>query len=111
MLVYDVTNRESFEEIPKWVEESEKYAAENTIRIFVGSKCDVVGKRKVSFEEGKELADHYNVKFLEASAKSDIGVGDLFRTLAKEVRTHILPQPVVKRKGMTMGAKQGMRRA
>ena len=49
--------------------EADKNANENVCRILVGNKCDLDDLRKVSYDEGKELADHFNVKFLETSAK------------------------------------------
>ena len=91
-MVYDVTDRESFKAVDNWMSEVEKFASESALKIFVGNKCDVDDKRKVTFEEGRDLAAHYNVKFIETSAKSAKGVTEAFQTLAREIRGKVLPK-------------------
>ena len=54
--------------------EVEKHASDNISRILVGNKCDLEDQRAVSFEEGQELAEHFNVRFLETSAKDSKNV-------------------------------------
>ena len=49
--------------------EIEKHAGDNISRILVGNKCDLDSQRSVSREEGQEMADHYNVRFIETSAR------------------------------------------
>ncbi len=51
----------------------------------MGNKCDLDEKRKVSYEQGKEFADQYNMKFMETSAKTAQGVADAFISMTKEV--------------------------
>jgi GTPase SAR1 family protein len=53
------------------------------MRILVGNKCDLDHKRQVSFEQGKELARQYNVKFLETSAKETVNIDELFISTTK----------------------------
>lgn len=72
--------------------EVEKFASESAIKLFVGNKCDADEKRKVTFEEGKDAAGRYNVKFLETSAKTTKGVQDAFQLLAKEIKSKVLPK-------------------
>lgn len=50
--------------------EINRYASENVSKLLVGNKCDLESKKVVTYDEGKELADSYGIKFLEASAKS-----------------------------------------
>ena len=90
--MYDVTDKESFRAIENWMGEVEKFASESAIKLFVGNKCDVEDKRKVTFEEGKELAARYNVKFMETSAKNSKNVTDAFQTLAREIRSKVMPK-------------------
>ena len=52
ILVYDITDRESFSGIQNWMAEVEKYANDNVTRILVGNKSDLESSRAVSFEEG-----------------------------------------------------------
>ena len=68
-MIYDITDRDSFNSVHTWMSEVEKYTNDNITRILVGNKTDLEDKRAVSFEEGQEMANHYCVRFLETSAK------------------------------------------
>ena len=92
IVVYDVTDRESFKAVDNWMAEVEKFASESAIKLFVGNKCDVEDKRKVTYEEGKELAASYNVKFMETSAKSSKNVTDAYHALAREIKAKVMPK-------------------
>ena len=56
--------------------EVDKHANENISRILVGNKKDLEDQRQVPYNEGKDLADHFNVRFLETSAKNSLNVED-----------------------------------
>lgn len=60
-------------------------ATKNVYKILVGNKCDLEEKRKVSYEQGKEFADTYGMKFLETSAKTAHNVAESFVTMTKEI--------------------------
>jgi len=70
--------------------EIEKYAADNITRILVGNKCDLESRRVVSTEEGQELADHYNVRFLETSAKDSKNVDAAFTLMTREIKNRVV---------------------
>ena len=70
--------------------EIEKYANDNVCKVLVGNKCDLVEKRKVSKEEGEELARHYQIPCLETSAKNNICVEDSFTTMARSIKSNLL---------------------
>lgn len=70
LLVYDVTCRESFEQIVTWNTTIDKVGAPPT-RFLVGNKIDIIGKRVVTTKEGKMLAEKYGMSFYECSAKTD----------------------------------------
>ncbi len=58
IVIYDITNRDSFSSVQGYMAEIEKHASELVLRILVGNKCDLESERQVTFEEGQELADH-----------------------------------------------------
>ena len=64
-------------------------ATDNVCKVIVGNKCDLDEARKVSTEEGQELAKQYNVPFLETSARNSMGVEDCFLTMAKQIKGNL----------------------
>ena len=90
IIVYDVTERETFENVSQWMHEIEKFANDNVCKVLVGNKIDMVDKRVVTKEEGEELAKHYNIPYLETSAKNNIHVEDSFITMAKQIKQSLL---------------------
>ena len=85
VLVYDITDRESFEKLNFWVDNIKNFALENVKLILVGNKCDLANERKVSYEEGENYAKNLNIKFFEASARDGTNVNELFFYLANEI--------------------------
>jgi GTPase SAR1 family protein len=85
MVVYDITCLDSFQNLNSWLIEIEKNASKNVYKILVGNKCDLEEKRQVSYEQGKEFADTYGMKFIETSAKTNNNVQEAFYTMTKEI--------------------------
>ena len=85
MLVYDITDLESFQNLNSWLIEIEKNASKNVYKILVGNKCDMESERKVTKEQGKDFADQYGMKFFETSAKDSTNVSEAFIAMTKEV--------------------------
>ncbi|KAG9389656.1 Small GTPase superfamily [Carpediemonas membranifera] len=85
ILVYDVTSRQSFENIQHWMTNIAKNASGDVNKIIIGNKCDDEENRQVQTEEGQSLADQYGVPFLEASAKEDINVNEAFYQIAGDI--------------------------
>jgi GTPase SAR1 family protein len=85
MVVYDITDIESFNNINSWLIEIEKNANKNVYKILVGNKCDLEEKRQVSYEQGKEFADTYGMKFIETSAKTNQNVHEAYVTMTREI--------------------------
>ena len=73
--------------------EVDKHASENISRILVGNKKDLEDKREVPYNEAKELADHFNVKFLETSAKESLNVEDAFTNITREIESKVAKNP------------------
>lgn len=84
-LVYDVTNQESFEHVEDWLGEVNRYAAENTAKLLVGNKADLVDRKAVSEEAARRFADKLGVTLIETSAKSATNVDEAFLTMAREL--------------------------
>uniref|UniRef100_A0A672YMF1 small monomeric GTPase n=1 Tax=Sphaeramia orbicularis TaxID=375764 RepID=A0A672YMF1_9TELE len=89
MLVYDITNEKSFDNIRNWIRNIEEHASSDVERMILGNKCDMNDKRQVSKEKGEKLAIDYGIKFLETSAKSSINVEEAFFTLARDIMTRL----------------------
>ena len=81
ILMYDITNRESFDTISKWWEDIRDYKERDFPVILVGNKCDLEDERKVKKEEGESMAKKYKVKFYEASNKDGTNVEESSREL------------------------------
>jgi len=94
IVTYDITDRDSFAKVSEWMSEVDKHANENISRILVGNKKDLEDKREVPYSEGKELADHFNVKFLETSAKESMNVEDAFINITREIKAKVASNPV-----------------
>jgi len=86
MLVYDITNDKSFENIKNWIRNIEEHASSDVEKMILGNKCDMNEKRQVSKDRGEQLAIEYGVKFMETSAKSSINVEEAFFTLARDIK-------------------------
>ena len=85
LVVYDITDKESFEKINFWMKNIKENAPENAKLILVGNKCDLANERQVSYEEGEKKASNYNIKFFESSAKEGTNVKEFFFYLANEI--------------------------
>lgn len=101
IVVYDCTDRESFNHVKHWLCEIDKYATHGVNRLLVGNKCDLASKKAVAYDEGKELADNHGIRFMETSAKNAHNVEKAFEDLAFEIKERVASQPVVTRPGLT----------
>mgnify|MGYP002622869341 CR=1 FL=1 len=70
LVVYDITDRDSFENLNSWLIEIEKNANKNVYKLLIGNKCDLEDKRKVTYQEGKDFATSNGMQFIETSAKN-----------------------------------------
>ena len=85
ILVYDITNRDSFEHISNWIEDCLSQSPKTVFMVLVGNKSDLNEQRKVSLEEGQQMAKNNNMMFFETSAKSGANVDKIFEQSAKEI--------------------------
>ncbi len=96
LVVYDITDRDSFENLNSWLIEIEKNASKNVYKLLIGNKSDLEDKRKVTYQEGKDFATSNGMQFIETSAKTDSKVKDAFELLTQE----IIKANITKDKGM-----------
>eukprot|EP01117_Protostelium_nocturnum_P018960 TRINITY_DN8060_c0_g1_i1.p1 TRINITY_DN8060_c0_g1~~TRINITY_DN8060_c0_g1_i1.p1 ORF type:complete len:140 (-),score=50.14 TRINITY_DN8060_c0_g1_i1:325-744(-) len=85
LLVYSITERDSFNNVPKWIENIERYKSESAVYIIVATKCDLEDQRKVSQIEGEELAKKKGVLFFETSSKEGTNVDLAFQSLIRQI--------------------------
>jgi len=105
IVVYDVTDNESFQNVKQWLHEIDRYASENVNKLLVGNKSDLENKRVVSAEQGKEFADSLGIEFLETSAKTSVNVEQAFLTMASQIKDRMKTQPAAGGKpGVSIGA-------
>merc|ERR1711906_99259 len=69
LLVYDVTDDKSFNNIRTWMRNIEQHANEQVVKILLGNKCDMPDKKMVTWEQGEQLAKEFDIQFFETSAK------------------------------------------
>ena len=85
LLIFDITDRSSFEHIRNWIEQIKEEAPEQIIIYLVGNKIDNENNRVVTNEEAKKLAEEFKLKYYETSAKNSINVETTFLDLIKEI--------------------------
>ena len=81
IIVYDVTRKDSFEGAKAWIKELEKRADPGIIVALAGNKCDLQETREVEREDALTIANTSSCIFGETSAKSGIGVSELFQQI------------------------------
>ncbi|GMH81560.1 hypothetical protein TrVE_jg3128 [Triparma verrucosa] len=96
IVVYDVTDAESFNNVKQWLHEIDRYACENVNKLLVGNKIDLAApdkKRVVTTEAGKEFSEELRIEFLETSAKTSVNVESAFMTMASQIKARMKTQP------------------
>jgi len=91
VVVYDITNRQSFVRAKSWVKELQKQGNPNIVIALAGNKLDLAEKRQVEPEEAKAYADENGIMFMETSAKTDHNVTSLFEAIAIKLPKSLPP--------------------
>ena len=89
IIVYDITDENSFKSVKDWIEDCQTYASKYINLVLVGNKIDLEQERKISKEDGLELATEYGMEFFEASAKTGKNIEDIFSKICKIVAKKI----------------------
>ncbi|KAK1173755.1 ras-related protein Rab-10-like [Acipenser oxyrinchus oxyrinchus] len=85
LIIYDITNSVSFDNVVGWMKDVDANAGEDVDRIILGNKCDLEEKRIVSKEKGEKLAWEHGVRFFETSAKDNVNIEKAFLALVQDI--------------------------
>lgn len=85
MLVYDITKRQSFDHVARWLEELREHADKNIVIMLVGNKSDLASLRAVPIDDAKEFAERESLFFIETSALEATNVESAFLTVLTEI--------------------------
>ena len=86
LLIYDISNLQTYENVKNWISQIREEANPNVIIYLVGNKIDLPKeKRVVNIEDGEKIAEEFEIKFKEASAKSGTNVNEIFEELVEQI--------------------------
>ena len=86
ILIYDVTNLQSYENVKNWISQIKEEANPNVLIYLAGNKIDVgEEERVVKTEEGQKIADELNLPFYETSAKNGLNVNEIFEDILEKI--------------------------
>jgi len=113
IVVYDVTDQVSFNNVKQWLQEIDRYACENVNKLLVGNKCDMANKRVVEYNTAKEFAASLPgpIPFIETSAKIATNVERAFMTMASEIKSRMVsqaPAPDYNKETVTVSSSQSI---
>ena len=89
IVVYDISNRVTFNNASNWIEDCKSQCSKTTFMVLVGNKLDLANERQISTGEGQELADKYGMLFFETSAKDGTNVDKIFNESADNIAKNI----------------------
>lgn len=85
IVMYDITNEESFKNLERWVKEIETYLPGSVPKLLVGNKSDLSSERTVPKENAEELAEKLGMSYTETSAKTSEGIKEAFYQIARDI--------------------------
>lgn len=89
IVVYDITNPDTFSRAKVWVKELQRQAAPNIVIALAGNKADLAAKRQVEMADAQTYADENGLIFLETSAKTAVNVNDIFMAIARKLPKNV----------------------
>ena len=107
-IVYDITNRNSFNSIQSWIDDCTKQTPKTILYILIGNKNDLKDRREVQYEEGAEFAKKRNMIFLETSAKTGNNINSIFDKTVNQIDKNIIDN-IYDLSNENCGIRQGIR--
>eukprot|EP00002_Diphylleia_rotans_P010949 TRINITY_DN216_c0_g1_i2.p2 TRINITY_DN216_c0_g1~~TRINITY_DN216_c0_g1_i2.p2 ORF type:complete len:124 (-),score=36.59 TRINITY_DN216_c0_g1_i2:550-921(-) len=91
IVVYDITQKASFQTLQRWVKELRTLGPENIVIAIAGNKADLEENREVETETGRQYADEIDGHFVETSAKMNRNVSEMFVEIARKLPQETQP--------------------
>ncbi|KAJ5070284.1 small rab-related gtpase [Anaeramoeba ignava] len=91
VIVYDITNRKSFENLQKWIEDVKLYSNNDPQILVLGNKSDLTERKVISTEAAKNFSSQFGASFYETSAKDSTNVDKAFFSLASKIQKKLFP--------------------
>ena len=88
-IVYDITKRETFENVQVWLDDIKNQCPQTVLLVLVGNKLDLENERQISYEEGESFAQKNNMYFFETSAKTGVNIENLFLKSVETINERI----------------------
>ncbi|CAF2097178.1 unnamed protein product [Rotaria magnacalcarata] len=107
MLVYDVTQARSFENINKWLRNIDDHASDDVVKMIIGNKCDMEDKRCIARARGEALAREHSIPFLETSAKNNVNIEKAFFEISRLILSKTPLNPPDQTNGNSVGVLHG----
>jgi Ras-related protein Rab-1A len=92
IIVYDITDAESFNNVKTWLSEIDKFASDNVNKLLVGNKSDLSASRQVETQVAKDFAASLGIPFLETSAKTSLNVEQAFQKMTSDIKARVAEQ-------------------
>jgi Ras-related protein Rab-1A len=85
IIMYDITNRESFDNVRRWYDETRSYLQEDIPKLLVGNKVDVASQRSVDLADAADLANSLGMQYIETSAKTNTNIKEAFTSMTRSI--------------------------
>jgi Ras-related protein Rab-1A len=92
LVVYDVTNMETYKNVQQWLSEIDRYATDGVIKLVAGNRVDDVTQRIVREDEAKEFADSLNISHFGVSAKTGENIEFMFESMVRQYIGDVYPR-------------------
>merc|ERR1712154_617290 len=93
-IVYDITDKETFDNVRQWIFEIDRYAADDVSILLIGNKSDLSNKREVSYDAAKSFAEELDIEYIETSAKESYNIDMAFHRMSIIIKSKYLAKNI-----------------